>query len=81
MDTVEYADANNLLEEPEFKWWANKVLKKKNRKISRVKSRYWRASKKSGIALPNSFEEAYFIDEVNGKTFWRDNIDKELKKI
>ena len=26
-DTAEYANANNLLEVPAFKWWANKVLK------------------------------------------------------
>ena len=37
VETEEYAGANNLLEEPTFKWWANKVLKKKDRIISRVK--------------------------------------------
>ena len=39
VETSEYADANNLLEEPVFKWWTNKVLKKKDRMIFRVKSR------------------------------------------
>ena len=26
VETSEYADSNKLLEEPAFKWWANKVL-------------------------------------------------------
>ena len=58
METVEYDDANNLLEEQAFKCWDNKVLKKKDRIISRVKSRYWRTSHKFGIALSHSVEEA-----------------------
>ena len=81
MEIAEYADANNLLEEPVFKWWANKVLKKKDRIISRVKPRYWRTSHKLGISLPHSVEESYDIDEENGHIFWLDAIDKELKKI
>ena len=69
METAEYSDANNLIEEPGFKWWDNKVLKKKERIISRVKSLYWITSHKFGIALPHSVEEAYAIDEENGNTF------------
>ena len=71
-----YADANNLLEEPVLKWWANKVLKKKVRIFSRVKSRYWTTSHKFGIALPHSVEEAYAIYEENGNDFWLDSIDR-----
>ena len=44
VDTVEYADADNLLEEPAFKWWANKVLKNRDRIIYRGKSLYLRIS-------------------------------------
>ena len=58
METAKYADTNNLLEEPVFKWWDNKVLKKKDGIISRVKSRYWITSHKFGIALLHSFKEA-----------------------
>ena len=49
MDTAEYFDANSLLKEPTFKWWANKVLKKNNRIIYRFKSRYCRTSHNLGI--------------------------------
>ena len=55
-ETEEYADADNLLEEPGFKWWYNKVLNKKDRIISRVKSRYCRTSHKFCIALPQSVD-------------------------
>ena len=57
------------------------MSKKKDRIISRVKSRYWRTSHKFGIALTHSVEEAYTIDEENGNIFWRYAIDKELKNI
>ena len=56
VETEEYADADNLLEEPEFKCWDNLVLKKKDSIISGVKSCYWRTSHKLGIALPHSVE-------------------------
>ena len=79
METEEYADANNILKEPTFKWWANKVLKKNVRRISRVKSRYWRTSHKLGISLPQYVEEAYTTNEENGNNFWQDYIDKKTK--
>ena len=81
METSEYSDTNNLLEEPPFKSWANKVLNKKYRIISMVKPCYWRKSHKFGINLPHSVEESYTIDEESGNTLWRDAIDKKLKKI
>ena len=68
-DTAEYTDSNKLLEEMAFKWWDRKVLKKKDRIIYRVKSRYWRKSHKFGINLPHSVEEDYAINEDNGNTF------------
>ena len=40
-----------------------------------------RTSHKFGIALPQSVEEFYAIDEENGNTFWKTSIDKELKKL
>jgi hypothetical protein len=36
---------------------------------------------KFGIRLPKTVEEAYQIDEEMGITFWRDTIEKELKKV
>ena len=79
--TTKYADDDNISEEPAFKWWANKVLVKKERILPRVKQSYWRSSHKFGGALYHSVKEADAIDEYNGNSFWRDSIDKELNNI
>ena len=76
METAEYADVNNLLEEPTFKWWAKKMLKKNDRIVSRVKYCYWITSHKFVIALPHFVEKSYVINEDNGNTFWGDYIEK-----
>ena len=81
METLEYADYNNLLEEPAFKWWSKKVLKRKDIIISRFKSRYRITIHKFGITLTHFVEEAYYIYEKNGNNFWQTAIDKELKRI
>ena len=65
MDTAEYDDADNLLEEPSFKWWSSKVLENKDRIIYRVKPRYCRKTQKFDIDLPHYVEEVYNIDEEN----------------
>jgi Reverse transcriptase (RNA-dependent DNA polymerase). len=44
-------------------------------------SRYWRTTHKFGIKLPKTVEEAYRLDEETGTSFWRDAIQKELKKV
>ena len=38
---AEYAVANNIADEPAFKWWIHKILKRKERIIKKVKSKYW----------------------------------------
>jgi len=81
VEVAEYSVANKIDEEPAFRWWVRKVLRRKRRIISKVKSRYWRTTHKFGIRLPHSVKEAYEIDDANGNTFWRDAIQKEMKKI
>jgi hypothetical protein len=41
VQVAEYAVANKILEEPAFAWWARHVLRKRDRIIWKVKSRYW----------------------------------------
>jgi hypothetical protein len=41
VQVAEYALANKILEEPAFAWWARHILKKRDRIIRKVKSRYW----------------------------------------
>ncbi|KAI2490433.1 Reverse transcriptase (RNA-dependent DNA polymerase) [Fragilaria crotonensis] len=41
VEVAEYALANKILEEPAFAWWARHTLRKRDRIIRKVKSRYW----------------------------------------
>jgi hypothetical protein len=41
VQVVEYAMVNKIVEEPAFAWWAKHVLRKRDRIIKKVKSRYW----------------------------------------
>jgi hypothetical protein len=81
VELAEYAMANKLLEEPAFAWWAKHVLRKRDRIIKKVKSRYWDRTHKYGILLPKSVEEALRIDRETGTNFWEEAIAKEMKAI
>ena len=37
----DYALLNQIADEPAFEWWINKVLKKRDRIISKTASKYW----------------------------------------
>ena len=81
VELAEYAVANKLLEEPAFAWWAKDVLRRRNRIISKVKSRYWKTTHKFGFKLPHSVEEALKIDEETETDYWRKAIEKEMSKV
>ena len=81
IEVAEYAKANKISEEPAFAWWVNDVLRRRNRIISKVKSRYWKTTHKFGIKLPHSVAEAFAIDAKNGNNFWPTAIELEMSKI
>ena len=81
VELAEYAIANKIAEEPAFAWWVPDVLRKRNRIISKVKSKYWKTTHKFGIEIPKDVERALEIDKETGTTFWRNAIDKEMKKV
>ena len=56
------------------------TLKKRDKIISKVKTKYWRSTHKYGVRLPNNITEAMYIDQENVNTYWKDAIDKETKK-
>jgi len=66
LQLAEYAVANGIANEPAFKWWAYKALKRKQRLINKVKSKYWRTTHKFGIEIPKSVEQVYEIDRITG---------------
>ena len=81
METAEYAVAAKIDQEPAFKWWVSKTLKKRKAIVAKVKSRYWQMSHKFGVKLPHSVEEAYKLDEKNGNDYWCKAIEKEMSRV
>ena len=81
VQSAEYAVQARIAEEPAFAWWAPHTLKKRNRIIARVKSKYWLRTHKFGIRIPKSVKEAREIDAENGNSYWWDAILKEMKNV
>ena len=79
IEVAEYAVANKLVEEPAFAWWVPHVMKKRDRIINKVKTKFKAKTHKFGIELPMKVADALDIDRRNGATFWRDAIAKEMK--
>ncbi len=81
LELADYAKAQNIEDEPAFKWWAPYVHRKRNRTINKVKSKYWRTTHMFGIRVPKDVDEALRLDEENGNTFWYDSIQKEMSNV
>ena len=80
VELAEYALANGIDDEPAFKWWVPYTLKKRDRIIAKVKTKYWKTTHKYGVRLPKSVEEALKLDAETGTTFWSDAVKKEMAK-
>ena len=78
---AEYAVANKISEEPAFAWWIHSVLRKRDRILMKVKSKFIRKSHKYGVEIPKSVQHALQIDERTGTTFWSEAIKKEMKNV
>jgi hypothetical protein len=78
---AEYAISRHLDKETAFRWWVQKTLRKRDRWVCKVKTRYLKRTHKYGVELPKSLKEAIAIDSRTETTFWRDAIAKELKNV
>ena len=81
VQTAEYAAVAKIAMEPAFAWWVPHMLKKRNRIISKVKSKYWLRTHKFGIRIPKSVEEAKPFDQENGDTLWWEAICNEMRNV
>jgi len=81
IEVAEYAKNLGLEHEPAFAWWVPFVVKKKDRLIKKVKSKYWTRTHKYGIRTPKSVEEARKIDAENGNILWMDAVRLGMKNI
>ena len=78
---AEYAILKNLQHLPAFAWWVPTYIKKRNRIISKTKSKYWTRTHKFGFRIPHSVEEALQIDKLNNDNLWWAAICKEMKNV
>jgi len=81
VELANYAIANKLTEEPTFAWWILEILKKRNRIVNHLKSRYWHTTHKFGIEIPKFVEHALQIDHEMGTDYWHKVIEKEMKNV
>jgi hypothetical protein len=81
IELAEFAVANQIVEEPAFKWWVSNTLSKWNHIISKVKKKYWWMIHKIGCKLPHSVEEALEIDRQMGTDHWQRALNKEMSKV
>ncbi len=75
VQVADYTVANNLTTEPAFRWWVPFVLKKRERILKKVKTKYWSTSHKYGLELPKSVSHVLVL----GTDFWRKAIEKEIR--
>ena len=81
VELAEYAVHNGIQDEPAFAWWVPYTLKKRQRIISKAKTKYWDRTHKYGVRIPKSIQEAKQIDEENGDTLWMDAVRMEMKNV
>jgi Reverse transcriptase (RNA-dependent DNA polymerase) len=78
VQVAEYAIGNKIASEPAFNWWVHDVIRRKDRILSKIKSKYWKRTHKFGIQVPKSVKEALDIDKETGTDLWRKAIEKEM---
>ena len=81
VELAEYAVANGIQEEPAFAWWVKYTMKKRDRIIQKIKSKYWQRTHKYGIRVPKNIKEAKEIDDENGNTMWMDAVRLEMGNV
>ena len=81
VETAEYAVANKIATEPAFNWWVPYTLRRRDRIIASINSRYYKTTHKFGIELPKTIQEALDIDKRTNATYWYDAIQKEMHNV
>ncbi|KAI2506381.1 Reverse transcriptase (RNA-dependent DNA polymerase) [Fragilaria crotonensis] len=81
LKVAEFAFANRIHEEPAFAWWVNEVVRKHERILKKLKTKYWQRTHKFGIRLPKTVAQALQFDKENGDTYWWDAICLEMKNV
>ena len=78
---AKYSVGTRISMEPAFAWWVPYMLKKRNRIVAKVKSKYWIRTHKFGVRIPKSVQEAKELDHQNGNSLWWEAICNEMKNV
>ena len=70
--------SNGLSNEPTFCWWVKLILKRRDKIISKFKTKKREAKMKFGIKVPTTVEESIMFDSENCDTLWKVAINKEM---
>jgi len=81
VELAEFAVENKVSHLPAFAWWVPYVLRKRERIVSKIKSKYWSRTHKYGIRIPKSVQEALEIDKENGNHLWWGALMKEMRNV
>ena len=81
IEMAEYSIDKGISKEAAFAWWVPYVIRKKNRIISKVKSKYWVRTHKFGLRVPKTVEEALQLDRENNDNKWWEAICQEMKNV
>ena len=81
VQVAEYSVGGRISLEPAFAWWVPYMLKKPNRIIARIQSKYWIRTHKFGVRIPKSVQEAKELDHQYGNNLWWEAICKEMKNV
>ncbi len=81
IQVAEFAIANGIANEPTFAWWVKEALRKRDRMIGVIRSRYMKRTHKFGILMPKTVQEALEIDRESGTDLWKRAIEKEMKNV
>ena len=81
VQVAEYSVGARISIELAFAWWVPYTLKKRNRIVAKIKSKYWIRTHKFGVWIPKSVQEAKELDHQNGNNLWWEAICKEMKNV
>lgn len=81
VEVADYAIAKGIDSEPAFAWWVPYTIRRRNRIIAAVNSRYRKRTHKFGIEIPKTYADCIRIDRENGNALWQDAVRKEMSKV
>lgn len=81
VELAEYSVENKLSHLPAFAWWEPHSLRKRDRIVSKIKSKYWVRTHKYGIRIPKSVQEDIKIDKENDNNLCWDALMLEMVNV